>query len=283
MRTYSLDEHQSIVLGVVLVAAALVVRRASSPKWRRLAPIASEIGLLLLLDALWIIAGSKSLVSNATASRLAVRHSHRILDIEHWLHLPDERSLIDFVAGRPLLAQASNLYYALMHFTVMGIFLVWLFLRHRDRYYDIRTTMAGFTALALLVQLIPVAPPRLLTGDGFIDVAARYGQSVYVAFGSWNVAQLSAMPSVHVGWAVLVGWAVWTLGTGRWRWLGPAHSVVTILVVVGTANHFWADGIVAVALLIAMRYGQLGVVLAWRRCASAIASNGARTLTSLSK
>lgn len=283
MPTYSLDAHQSIVLGTVLVAAALVLRRGVAIGWRRLAPFASEIGLLLLLDALWMIAGSKSLVSNATASRQAVAHSHRILDVEHWLHLPDERSLINFVAARGLLAQASNLYYALMHFTVMGIFLVWLFVRHRDRYYDIRTTMAGFTALALLVQLIPVAPPRLLTSDGFVDVAARYGQSVYAVFGSWDVAQLSAMPSVHVGWAVLVGWVVWTLTSSRWRWLGPAHSVLTILLVVGTGNHFWADGVVAVVLLIAFRYVQLGVVLVWRRCANAIASNGARTLTSLSK
>jgi hypothetical protein len=57
------------------------------------------------------------------------------------------------------------------------------------------------------------------------------------------------MPSVHVGWAVLVAIAAWTLTTSRWRWLGVGHAVVTVFVVAATANHFWLDGIVASALL----------------------------------
>jgi hypothetical protein len=80
--------------------------------------------------------------------------------------------------------------------------------------------------------------------------------------------QLSAMPSVHVAWAVLIGWSVARIGTGPWRWLGPAHAVVTVLVVVATANHFWADGIVAVAVLIACAAVEAAVrraVTRWRR------------------
>ena len=56
--------------------------------------------------------------------------------------------------------------------------LIWLFWRHRDRYRDIRTWMVLFTALALVVQLVPVAPPRLMPQLGFVDVARLYGQSV---------------------------------------------------------------------------------------------------------
>jgi chromate transport protein ChrA len=74
------------------------------------------------------------------------------------------------------------------------------------------------------------------------------GESVYsLGFGADS---LSAMPSVHVAWAVLVAWAVYRLGSGAWRWLGIAHAVLTAFVVVVTANHFWADGIVAVAVLV---------------------------------
>ena len=257
MPTYSLTAAQCLLLGVVLVAGCYPVIRLDSSRWARWASCGYEIGLLALLDALWMYAGSKSVVSDKTAATQAVRHSHWLLSAEHRLHLPDERLLIDFVAHRPVLAQVFDLYYALMHFTMMGVFLVWLFLRHRDRYRSIRTTMGLFTAISLVIQLIPVAPPRLL-GDGFIDVAARYGQSVYHDYGSWSVAQLSAMPSVHVGWAVLIAWATLSLSTSPWRWLGPAHAVITVLVVVGTANHFWADGIVAAALLIGTRYAQLG-------------------------
>lgn len=259
MRTYQLTAGQSLVLGVALVAASVALAHSHSARLRRLAPFGHEIGLLALLDALWVYAGTKSLLSDATATRQGVSHSHWVLHVEHRLYLPDERHLINFVAGRPPLAQFCNLYYATMHFAMMGVFLVWLFVRHRASYRSVRTTLALFTAIALLVQLVPVAPPRLMVADGFVDVAARYGQSVYVEFGSWNVAQLSAMPSVHVGWALLIAWATMTLTTSRWRWLGPAHAAMTIVAVVATGNHFWADGIVAAALLVSARYLQVAV------------------------
>jgi hypothetical protein len=67
--------------------------------------------------------------------------------------------------------------------------------------------------------------------------------------GTVGADQLSAMPSVHVAWAVLVAWAVISSGPSRWRWLIVAHPVLTAAVVVGTGNHFWADGIVAFAIV----------------------------------
>ena len=60
--------------------------------------------------------------------------------------------------------------------------------------------------------------------------------------------QLSAMPSVHVAWSIIVAWAVITRSTSRWRWLILLHPVITVLVVVGTGNHYWADAIVAAAI-----------------------------------
>ncbi|TAM85019.1 MAG: inositol phosphorylceramide synthase, partial [Jatrophihabitans sp.] len=165
------------------------------------------------------------------------------------------------VTGSALLMQAANLYYATMHFGVLFVFLLWLFLRHRDRYAPVRNTLALTTLACLLIQLVPVAPPRLL--PGFVDTAARYGQSVY-ALG-FDADELSAMPSVHVAWAVLVGWYAVRIGRGPWRWLGPAHALLTVLVVVATANHWWADAIVAVAVLCACAWLRHGLALALRR------------------
>ena len=141
--------------------------------------------------------------------------------------------------------EGANLYYATMHLTTMGIFLVWLFLRHRDRYRPVRTTLALTTLGCLLVQFVPVAPPRML--PGFVDTGTRYGQSVYS--NGLPIDQLSAMPSVHVAWAALVGYFVWQCSPSRWRFIGPLHFVLTVLVVVVTGNHWWLDGIVAVAIL----------------------------------
>jgi hypothetical protein len=132
----------------------------------------------------------------------------------------------------------------------MNIFLVWLFARHRHRYPAVRNTVVLATGSCLLIQMfVPVAPPRMLTSVGFVDEALLYGQSVYGAFGSGIAAQLSAMPSVHVAWAFLVAIEVVRISPSRWRWLVIAHPVLTTLAVVVTANHFWADGVVAVVLL----------------------------------
>jgi hypothetical protein len=86
------------------------------------------------------------------------------------------------------------------------------------------------------------------------DTAMIYGQSVYTYFS--NIAdQYAAMPSIHVGWAVLISIAIVKVSPSRWRWLGLLHGAITIFVVVATANHYWMDGIVACALLVPAYYG----------------------------
>jgi hypothetical protein len=139
----------------------------------------------------------------------------------------------------------ANVFYAYAHLNGMAIFVVWLWWRHRDVYPRARTVIIVSTLACLVVQSVPVAPPRLLPEFGFVDTALRDGSSVYGPFGSGMANQLAAMPSVHVGWAVIVGWYIWWAAPRRWRWIGPLHSVLTVLVVVVTANHWWLDGVVA--------------------------------------
>ncbi len=167
------------------------------------------------------------------------------------LHLPDETSVQRLFLPHPALVQACNLYYDILHFPMLGACLVWLYVRHRDAYPSVRNTVALFTGASLGIQLIPVAPPRLLAGTGLVDTAARYGQSVYSWHGGFNADEYSAMPSVHVGWALIVAIAVITASRHRWRWLALGYPALTMLVVVVTANHFWLDGIVA-GLLVAL-------------------------------
>jgi hypothetical protein len=56
------------------------------------------------------------------------------------------------------------------------------------------------------------------------------------------------MPSLHVGWAFMVAVILIRATRSRWRWLWIAHPVLTFAVVVVTANHYWLDGLVAIAL-----------------------------------
>jgi hypothetical protein len=84
-----------------------------------------------------------------------------------------------------------------------------------------------------------------------VDTALAYGQSVYgTTVAGLQADSYSAMPSVHVAWCVLVAVAVVRISPSRWRWLVVAHPVVTVAVVLVTANHFWLDGVAAVVLLL---------------------------------
>jgi hypothetical protein len=223
-------------------------RRAT--RWAaHIGPFAREAGVVTVLYALWQLAGNLAVGGLGQA----MAHAWWIWHTERSLGLPSELAVQRLLLPHPLLAQIANLYYATMHFGVLIAMLIWLFVRHRDAYPAVRNAMAASTAICLLVSFIPVAPPRMLTSLGFVDLAARYGESVYGAAGA-NVGadQLSAMPSVHVCWSVLVAWAVITASTSRWRWLILAHPIVTVFVVVGTGNHYWADGIVSIAIVAAV-------------------------------
>jgi MFS superfamily sulfate permease-like transporter len=253
-----LSWRQAALLAAGLIVAGLLLVRAGrgGRAWRwgaHTGPFLREAGVVTALYALWQLAGNLAVGGYSTA----VGHARWLWNTERTLGLPDEADIQRLLLPHPLLAQAANLYYAVMHFGLLIAMLAWLFARHRDGYPGVRNVMAASTAICLLISFIPVAPPRLLPGSGLVDLAARYGQSVYAAVGSRAGAdQLSAMPSVHVAWSIIVAWAVITRSPSRWRWLILLHPLLTVFVVVGTGNHYWADGIVAaviVAAVIAVR------------------------------
>jgi hypothetical protein len=230
--------------------------RARSSRLRAVGAFARETATIGMLYGLWRLAGRLSLADGGDAFGRA----RRIARVEHDVRLPSEHSIQRLILGHRLVVQVANLYYAAMHFTVLLLFLIWLFVRHRDRYRPVRQVLAWTTLSCLLVQLIPVAPPRML--PGLVDTGLLYHQSVYST--GFPADQLAAMPSVHVAWAVLVGYYVWRISPSRWRLIGPLHAVLTIGVVLATGNHWWLDGIVAVGLLSLCAWVVAGVRLAWR-------------------
>ena len=222
---------------------------------------------MLALYALWRIAGAIS-IWDADG---AFDRGESIWDLEQALRLPSELRLQQLFLEHPLWIQAANVYYAVAHVPAIIVLLLWAFIRHRDRYPRVRNVLALVTAACLVVQLVAVAPPRMYPSLGFVDSGHLYGQSVYTAVGTGVSDQLSAMPSVHIAWAVLVGVAAVLLSSSRWRWLVLAHPFVTFVVVAATANHWWLDGIVAVVILAlaALADDRIRAALAGRRITEA--------------
>jgi hypothetical protein len=232
----------AVEAGAVLGTAGLAAR-ASRQRWlTRVAPLARELAIVLVLYALWRIVGTISVLK----VNGAIHAGQQVWDLERALHLPNEHGLQHlFLKSSPLI-QACNVFYATVHIPSIGVFLVWLWFRHRDHYPAVRNVIALTTLWCLAIQLIPVAPPRLVPALHIVDTPAIFGQTVYPAFGKSGPAQLSAMPSVHVAWAAIIGVTIVVATTTRWRWIALAHPIVTMVVVVVTGNHYWLDGVVGV-------------------------------------
>jgi hypothetical protein len=211
----------------------------------RAVPAVREAFVLLGLFALWKVAGTVSVMSTASA----FARGRWIWRLERSLHLPSELTVQHQVLGHPVVVRALDVFYLGAHVGGLAVFVAWLFWCHRDRYRRWRNAIVAFTGISLVIQLVSVAPPRLLPDLGFVDTATVYHQSAYDHIAPGLVDQLSSMPSIHVGWAVLIAVAVVSTSRSRWRWLVVAHPLLTTYAVVATANHFWLDAVVAVVLV----------------------------------
>lgn len=241
----------SLPLAGLLFAIGAVAGRINgggTPLSLTVGAVAREASRVALLYTLWQVAGRLSVSGIERANDRGLW----LWNLERALRLPSERALQDLIVPHGWLAQAANIYYAGAHVPGMGLFLVWLFFRHRTAYPGWRNVLVGITFVSLVIQLIPVAPPRLIPSIGMLDTGVAYGQSVYAIGGSTVAGQLQAMPSLHVGWAALVAIATWRLSTAWARWLGAGHLVATVTVVTVTANHYWLDGLACIALLVPM-------------------------------
>jgi hypothetical protein len=254
--SWQLAAATTAVLLVLAAVCALV-------GWGRSALAVREASLVAGLYTAWQLIGTVTHrnVDGASSNALGIWHAERAL------HLPSELALQQAMTPHPVLVQVANGYYLYGHFNPVLLLLAWVFWRHRPAYARARLLLCLLTASAFLVHFVPVAPPRLLPQLGFRDVALEYGQSVYGSFGEGIPGQLLAMPSLHVGWAILVAYVVVTTARSRWRWLVLAHPVLMSLDVAATANHWWADGLVCgglLALCIAAERAGAAVVRSWR-------------------
>ena len=233
----------------------LARRRAwvASVPWERSRRPNLVFELVLILTGYWLY----SLVRNGVPVKVAeaTTRAQQLYDFERMIGIAVEKPINHAVDKVSWLVVGTNYYYSTMHFIVTIAVLVWMWFSYPGRYRPLRRVLYATNMVALLgFWLLPLAPPRFLSGEGFIDTVVKHG-----TWGTWASAdvasysnQYAAMPSMHCAWSLWCGLIIATLAKRRWvKALGIAYPVATGFVVVATGNHFVLDivgGYVALGL-----------------------------------
>ena len=198
-----------------------------------------ELGALALLYGLYeVVRGVPS--ENVDA---AMRHTSEIVDLERAIGIYVEHGVQATLDALPVLPTVLGIAYVVLHFAGTTAALVWLHRRHRDQFPIVRTTLVVATALALVgYVLYPAAPPRL-AGLGFSDTVTQHtGLNLSSDLLGALYNPFAAVPSLHFGYALIIGVALATIAERRWvRVLGGLYPAAMLLIIVATGNHFFVD------------------------------------------
>ena len=185
-------------------------------------------------------------IRGAVANELheAMAHSHAIIHLEQQLGIFREPSLQRLLAKNVVEIQFWDLVYFWGHAPAIAVVAVWLYRFRRPQYSIIRNAFLVSAVIGLLIYATyPVAPPRLISGFGFVDTMQRYSSVSYQAQSMKPfVNPFAAVPSLHFGWSFLiaVGLAMAIRNPLRWVLVVLLPSLM-FLTVVATANHFFFD------------------------------------------
>lgn len=222
---------------------------------RELRFAATQLALWLGLYAAYLLTRSFTIanVEEATA------HAARLIHLEDALGVLHEASVQDAVASVYALRVFFDLYYMLAFGPLLFCGMIWLGLRHRAAYRELRTAMLVSLGVAsVFFVLFPVAPPRLVEGLGIVDTVGLADHDSG-SFAGIHFNPYAAMPSIHVGWSLLFALVGLRVFTGRLRRLLLAlHPVLMVIAVTTTGNHYFVDALAGSAVAV------LGYALVYR-------------------
>ena len=177
---------------------------------------------------------------------VAFQHGYRVFHIETSVFSRlYELTFQNFVDQRHLLATAVTWTYWNSEFTVVGLAVLWVYLRRHEAFRGFRNSILLANVIGLVFYAAyPTAPPRML-GLGFVDTH-RDG------LVSLAANPYAAMPSLHAADALIVAVVLFSVSRRWWaKALWAVWPVWVWFAVMATGNHFWLDCIAGagVALL----------------------------------
>ena len=188
----------------------------------------------------------RGLVEGKTSA--AFQHARDLIQVERTLHLFVEPSIQAWASGSHVLMDFSSWLYVNAQTSITLAALIYLYVRHNGSFYFVRNMFAIAMLIALVGFVVfPTAPPRFLPEWGFTDSVYDL-TGVHVSHTSASMTALfnpyAAVPSMHVAFALMIGWPLASLSRTRvasvlWR----LYPLLIAFVIVATANHFVLDAI----------------------------------------
>jgi hypothetical protein len=175
----------------------------------------------------------------------AFANGRAIVDFETRVtHRLYELTFQNFVDQRHLLQTIVSWTYWNSEFTVVGLAVLWVYLRRHEAFLGFRNSILLANMIGLIGYVfVPTAPPRLL-GVGFVD-QHRDG---LVSFAANPYA---AMPSLHAADALIVGVILFSVCKSPWaKALWAAWPAWVWFAVMATGNHFWLDCVAGIGVAI---------------------------------
>jgi membrane-associated phospholipid phosphatase len=130
-------------------------------------------------------------------------------------------------------------------FTVIGLTLLWVYLRRHEQFARFRNTILLANTIGLVgYAFVPTAPPWMFPSFGFVD-GVNHSHGLLGAFAN----PYAAMPSLHAADALVVG--ICLFGASRRWWSKALWAFWPLWVwfcVIATANHFWLDVVAGIAV-----------------------------------
>jgi membrane-associated phospholipid phosphatase len=168
----------------------------------------------------------------------------KVIGFERKTNALFEVSLQRIADSSQLLLTLTNWTYWLSQFTVLGLALLWVYLRRNESFGRFRNVILLANVIGLVGYVaLPTAPPRMFPGFGFVDTLAQFGS---LNHGS-GIVQLAAnpyaaMPSLHAADSLLVALAMAMVVRRRiFKLVWLAWPGWVAFSVMATGNHFWLD------------------------------------------
>ncbi len=221
-------------------------QRAKRSPWRG---AAAEFGRQLAFVSLGVFVYFRVRGLTEGGVETANAHGHDVLALERRLGIDAEAWAQDLVLHHDRLVTVANWVYIWGHWPVIIVTLVCLHTWRRHLYLLLRNAMFISGGIGLLFfATYAVAPPRLL-GVGLEDTVTQQSAAYRFLQPPGLVNQYAAIPSLHVGWNLLVGIVVFR-ATRHWllRLFAVVGPLLMAVGVVITGNHYVVDGILGAAL-----------------------------------